>query len=95
MLRYSTYPICRTCKFYKKGTCKQYGFKNVETGEVIHELASSCRSDKFSCGKEGKNFEYDPHYQFNAFKEKIETAFPYLIIGSLAYTYLIHKITQA
>ena len=86
MIRYSAFPLCKMCKHYTKGNCKLYGFKNVETGKIIYESASSCRSDKKMCGKEGKLYEYNPNYQLHAMKDNVESVFPYLlIIGSLTY----------
>jgi hypothetical protein len=92
MIRYSTFPICRTCKFYKQGTCKQYGFKNVENGRIVNELASTCRSDKDMCGREGKDYRYDPHHHFNALKNNIETIIPLTIIFGGFVTYNISKL---
>ena len=80
MIRYSSFPLCKMCKHYRKGNCKLYGFKNVENGNVLHDSASSCRSDKDMCGKEGKNYEYNPQYKFNAMKDAVEPVFPYLVI---------------
>ena len=93
MIRYSSFPLCKMCKHYRKGRCTLYGFKNVETGKIVHESASSCRSDKDTCGKEGKNYEYNPYYQFNAMKDTVEPVFPYLLIlGGLTYYNLKNNI---
>ena len=38
------------------GRCKQFGEKDIITGEIEHLFALSCRKDKSLCGMEARHF---------------------------------------
>ena len=58
-------PLCKTCKFYRPhlytsfestlSDCTAVGTRNVVTGKIDYESASSCRRKE--CGVEGKLYE--------------------------------------
>ena len=55
---------CSNCLFFIKpngdltqlGKCKQFGEKNIITGEIEHYYALACRKNRFLCGLEARHF---------------------------------------
>jgi hypothetical protein len=55
---------CSNCLFFIKspslnkdlGKCKQFGEKNIITGEIENLYALTCRKDKSLCGLEARHF---------------------------------------
>jgi len=58
---------CSNCLFFIKPTfhypeqniqakCKQFGEKDIITGEIEHLFALACRKDKSLCGMEARHF---------------------------------------
>ena len=58
---------CSNCLFFirgesqnnKYGRCKQFGEKDIITGEIENLYALECRKDRTLCGFEAKHFIYD------------------------------------
>jgi len=60
---------CSNCLFFIKptfkgesnlyGRCKQFGEKDIITGEVEQSFALTCRKDRSLCGIEAKHFIYN------------------------------------
>lgn len=69
-IRHSSHPPCKECRNFlpnKSGTfssefgkCGLYGEKNLLSGVVAHEYATSVREDKAKCGPEGIDYVAEP-----------------------------------
>ena len=60
---------CIECKNFQKNyndskksseinlsTCSEFGYKDLISGKVIYDLATECRTNKFKCTVEAKQF---------------------------------------
>jgi hypothetical protein len=48
--------------------CEKFGEKNIFTGDIDYESASSCRRDETKCGEFGLYFELEPNIKLKIFK---------------------------
>ena len=79
-------PSCRNCIYYKPysydlssdlGKCEYFGTKNIETGIINTDYASSCRQDEEKCGVNGKYFEEDVNVELKILLHNIIKTLPY------------------
>jgi len=69
------FPSCKNCKHFIQsnlkdpsfhfGKCGLEGRKNLISGEIIHEYATTVRNDSNLCGIEGKKYEFSRLSQYN------------------------------
>ena len=75
IIKNMNYPSCRNCKFFAPNyylnfnspfnNCEKFGEKNIFTGDIDYESASSCRRDETKCGEFGLYFELEPNIKLN------------------------------
>ena len=81
-IRHSDLPSCINCVHFIKydnnnhlnlGRCSQFGKKDIISGEIIYDFASSCRIDNKLCGETGKYYvEVDNKTSFSPSKSNCE-----------------------
>jgi len=86
-------PVCKKCVYYRNsitgptfGTCKQFGVKDVVTGNVFYNYAEICRTNENKCGQKGKFFK--PEKQPKLFLRNL-TKYPYIFLGGFIVGNLI------
>jgi len=98
IIRNIDFPSCKNCVYYvpsglnneftsSLNKCKNFGTKNVVTGEITYYYATICRSDENLCGNSGK---YHVKEHRMALKRLKHTIFrPVTILYVVAGLYLV------
>lgn len=63
-------PSCTDCIYYKPerdsvfSKCRQFGAKDLHTGDILLDYADSARQEETKCGKSGKRFKREQYKRF-------------------------------
>ena len=90
-------PICKNCIHFSPKVlngsftshftrCNKFGNKDLVSGKINHEFATSCRNDETLCGKNGKYFIEDKYTKLKVFKYNTIQHIPKgIILASIVY----------
>jgi len=98
IIRNFDFPSCKNCVHYMPSglnndftsslnKCKYFGTKDVVTGEIVYDYATSCRYNENLCGNSGKYFVKEPRMALKRLKHTIFR--PVTILYAVAGFYLV------
>jgi hypothetical protein len=98
IIRNIDFPSCKNCVYYlpsglnndfasSLNKCKNFGAKDVVTGEITYDYATTCRYNENLCGNSGKYYVKEPRIVLKRLKHTIFR--PVTILYAVAGLYLV------
>ena len=92
-------PPCIGCEHYRPvhyapfdssySKCTKFGSKDIHTGEIVYDYATTAREDETRCGLQGKYFKPERNLCLKKANYRLKKGTPYVVF--LLLSYFIYK----